>query len=190
MRFFAVGLMPLVLVLERAAQAPAPKAAPPAPSRPAARALAVKPDATLAQVMRGILFPSSNLLFDAQQADPGAPRKTDPSPGGGASSSYASVYSGWEMVEGASAALEAAADIILKPGRLCSNGKPAPVGRPDYIRFAQELRDAGQKALAAAKTKSQERVSDVTNDVADACSNCHEVYRDKGPLGSPARCTP
>jgi cytochrome c556 len=41
-----------------------------------------------------------------------------------------------------------------------------------------------------AKAKSQEKVSDVTNDVADACSNCHEVYRDKGPFGSPARCTP
>jgi hypothetical protein len=57
------------------------------------------------EVMRGILFPSSNLLFDAQQVDPGAPKKTEPSPGGGASASYASDYTGWELVEGASAAL-------------------------------------------------------------------------------------
>ena len=28
-----------------------------------------------------------------------------------------------------------------------------------------------------------------TNDLADACSNCHEVYRDKGPADSPARCS-
>jgi len=29
------------------------------------------PDGTLAQVMRGILFPNANLLFDGQPKDPG-----------------------------------------------------------------------------------------------------------------------
>src|SRR5258707_7416621 len=90
MRLFIISLMPLLLVLEVAAQAPVPNAQT-APPRPAARTASIKPDATLAQVMRGILFPSSNLLFDAQQVDPGAPKKTEPSPGGGASTSYASV---------------------------------------------------------------------------------------------------
>jgi hypothetical protein len=31
---------------------------------------------------------------------------------------------------------------------------------------------------------------EVTNDIADACSSCHEPYRDKGEANGPARCTP
>jgi hypothetical protein len=159
--------------------------------RPVVRANASKPDGDLAQVMRGILFPNSNVLFDVQQHDPAVPvKKPGDAAGGSASQVYANAYTGWQVVEGAAVALEESADIILKPGRLCSNGKPVPVGRPDFVRFAQALREAGRKALVAARAKNQEQASDVTNDVAEACSNCHEVYRDKGPAGSPARCTP
>jgi hypothetical protein len=180
-----------------AAQAPSSKPAPapapkPAPSRAAAPASSSRPDGDLAQVMRGILFPNSNLLFDVQQNDPGAPPKKaeDGQPGASTTSTFANIYTGWQVVENASVALEEAADMIMKPGRVCSNGKPVPVGRPDYVKFARGLREAGHKAFVAAKTKNQEKVSDVTNDVSEACANCHEVYRDKGPAGSPARCTP
>jgi hypothetical protein len=159
----------------------------PPPAAPAAAASA--PTGELAQLMRGILFPNSNLIFDAQSNDPGAPKKEGAS-GGGASAAFANVYSGWQMVEGAAVALAEAPDLILKPGRLCSNGKPVPVDRPDFIKFAQGLREAGIATLAAAKEKSQDKVIEVTDKVADACANCHEVYRDKGPAGDPARCTP
>ena len=60
----------------------------------------------------------------------------------------------------------------------------------DFQQFAREMRGASLAVLEAARTKSQEKVSDATNDLADSCSNCHEVYRDKGPADSPARCTP
>jgi hypothetical protein len=143
----------------------------------------------LAQMMRGIMFPNSNLIFDAQTNDPGAPKK-ESSTGGGASATFASVYSGWQVVEGAAVALAEGADLVLKPGRLCSNGKPVPVDRADFIKFAEGLREAGVATLAAAKEQSQDKVIEVTDKVADACANCHEVYRDKGPAGSPERCTP
>ena len=55
-----------VLVLVAACSSPAP-----APTAPAADAPQVK--GTLNQVMRGILFPNSNIIFDAQDKDPGAP---------------------------------------------------------------------------------------------------------------------
>jgi hypothetical protein len=152
-------------------------------------AAAAPPTGELAQLMRGILFPNSNLIFDAQSNDPGAPKK-ESATGGGATATFASVYSGWQMVEGAAVALAESPDLILKPGRLCSNGKPVPVDRPDFIKFAQGLREAGIATLAAAKEKSQDKVIEVTDKVADACANCHEVYRDKGPAGDPARCTP
>jgi len=163
--------------------------APPPADTAKPSAAAAPPTGELAQLMRGILFPNSNLIFDAQSNDPGAPKK-EGAAGGGASAAFANVYSGWQMVEGAAVALAEAPDLILKPGRLCSNGKPVPVDRPDFIKFAQGLREAGIATLAAAKDKSQDKVIEVTDKVADACANCHEVYRDKGPAGDPARCTP
>ena len=119
-------------------------------------------------------------------------RRKNPTPpsSGGASAAYANVYSGWQVVEGAAVALEESADLILKGGRLCSNGKPAPVARADYVKFAAALRDTSRQALVAAKAKDQMKLSDITNDLADACSMCHEKYRDKGPAGSPERCLP
>src|ERR1700731_3375852 len=83
-----------------------------------------RPAGDLAQVMRGILFPNSNLLFDVQQNDPGAPPKLDTHVNGSASKNYADVYTGWQVVEGAATAIAESADIILKRGRLCSNGRP------------------------------------------------------------------
>ena len=162
------------------------------PTRPVAPAQArttPKPDGDLAQLMRGVLFANSNILFDVQEHDPGAPPKQDTS-GGGASNNYANVYAGWQAVEAAAVALAESTDLILKPGRLCSNGKPVPVQRADFIKYAEGLRSAARKSLAAALAKNKEQVADSTNDLADACSNCHEPYRDKGPAGGPARCTP
>ena len=144
---------------------------------------------TLAQVMRGIYFPNANLIFDVQQHDPGAPKKKADSTGT-STDTYSSAYSEWEKVENAAVALSDAVDLILKPGRTCQNGKPVPVSQPDFQQFARAMRAAGIVALQAARTRSQEKVSDATNNIAEACSGCHEVYRDKGPADSPARCTP
>jgi hypothetical protein len=139
--------------------------------------------------MRGIYFPNANLIFDVQQHDPAA-AKSSTEPGSSASTTYANTYSGWEQVEAAAVALTDGVDLILKPGRLCQNGKPVPLQAADFQTFARNMRTAGQAVLAAARMKNQEKVSDATNDLADACAMCHEVYRDKGPANSAARCTP
>jgi hypothetical protein len=139
--------------------------------------------------MRGIFFSSSNVIFDVQQNDPGAPKKPA-EPGTSASSAYSNTYTGWDAVDNAAVALTDGVDLILKAGRSCQNGKPAPVAQPDFQKFAREMRAAGLAVLQAARTRNQEKVSDATNNLADACANCHEVYRDKGPADSPARCTP
>ena len=166
-------------VVAAPAQAPAPKSA--SPRR------AAKPTGTLAQVMRGIYFPNANLIFDVQQHDPGVPKKASNS--GSSTDTYSAAYSEWDKVENAAIALTDGVDLILTSGRTCQNGKPVPINQPDFQTFAQAMRDAGIVALQAARTKSQEKVSDATNNIAEACSNCHEVYRDKGPADSPARCT-
>jgi len=162
------------------------------PPRPAAaRPAAAKPTGTLAQIMRGIYFPNSNVIFDVQQNDPSAPKKKPGVDAGtSATETYAGTYSGWEAVENAAVALTDGVDLILAPGRSCQNGKPVPLQQADFQKFARDMRAAGLAVLQAARTKSQEKVSDATNNLSDACSNCHEVYRDKGPADSPARCNP
>src|SRR5262249_40335244 len=114
----------------------------------------------LAQIMRGIYFPNSNLIFDVQQNDPGAPKKKSES--GSSTDTYGGAYSEWEKVENAAIALGAAVDLILTPGRTCQNGKPVPINQADFQKFARDMRAASAVALAAARTKSQEKVSDAT----------------------------
>ena len=143
-----------------------------------------EPVGHLAHVMRGILFPNSNILFDVQTTDPDAP-KTEES-GAGGSSRFANIYTGWPVVENAAVALAESANLLILPGRLCENGEPVPV-EDDWVEYAQGLEQAGVKALEAAKSRSQDAVSEVTNDIAEACSNCHSVYRDV-PGGNAERC--
>jgi len=105
-----------------------------------------KPSGTLAQIMRGIYFPNSNIIFDVQKVDPAAP-KPAAAGGGAATDAYAGVYGGWERVENAAIALTDAVDLLTTPGRVCQNGKPVPSQRADYKKFADEMRKAGLKVL-------------------------------------------
>jgi hypothetical protein len=136
------------------------------------------PYATLAQVMRGIPFPASNIIFDTQTADPAAPPPRTAT-SAGATATCASVYGGWQQVENSALALSETANLLLIPGRVCENGKPAPVEREDFVRFARGLADAGKAAYDAARSRNLDAMVDVSGTVSDACAQCHEVYRDK-----------
>jgi len=144
----------------------------------------------LAQVMRGILFPSSNIIFTVQTHDPAEKVKaTDVTANAGGFNFVTwggGIYSGWELVDYAAVALAESAPLMLTPGRRCENGKPVPVNDPEWIKFTQELLEAGKAAYKASQTRNQEAVSDVSNQVADSCSNCHQVYRDKRIAGRDA----
>ena len=142
-----------------------------------------EPMGSLAQVMRGILFPNSNILFDVQSVDPANPPPA--AAGGGATANFSGIYSGWQMVENAAIALGEAANLIVIPGRRCENGRDVPLSEPNWAQFTQQLKDAADVALVAARASDQAAASDATNDIAEACYGCHEVYRDVEP-----RCTP
>jgi hypothetical protein len=159
------------------AQPPAP-AAPPAP--------AVQPYGTLAQMMRGIPFPNSNIIFDTQSTDPGAPAK--PSEGSTATQQFSGVYGGWQAVENAALALQETANLLKVPGRMCENGRPAPVDQADFQMWTQGLADAGAAALKAAQSKNLDAMVEVSGTVSDACAMCHEKYRDTPDVKD--RCIP
>jgi hypothetical protein len=136
-----------------------------------------KPYSNLAQLMRGIPFTFANIVFDAQSEDPGAERKPA-AVGGGATATFKNVYGGWQEVENSALALSESANLILIPGRVCENGRPVPIEQEDFRAAAQALADAGQAAYQAAQSKSMDKIVEVSETVAMACSQCHEPYRD------------
>jgi hypothetical protein len=177
---FVAGIGAMAVVQ---AQAPAARAG----GAPAAARYRVH--GNLNQLMRGILFPSSNVLFAAQnedfakiQQDKDPSLATDPLRG---------VYNGWTAVENAGLALSESANLLMIPGRVCSNGKPAPVGNADWAKFVAGLREAGLEAAKAARAKNQDAMLDVSDKMTSACAACHDVYREKTDKqgGVAARCT-
>ena len=162
--------------------APASAAAGPAPTFPVT--------GTLNQVMRGILFPSSNVLFDVQTKDPGAGSKGGVAHGDAATTSnrYGDVYAPWMVVDAAAISIAEIGPVLMQPGRRCENGKPVPVDRTDWKQYVQGVVEAGRAAYRASQRRSQDAVSDATNQISDACANCHRVYRDVPSAAM--RCTP
>ena len=159
-----------------------------AAARPAASSQtpAFPPAGNLAQVMRGILFPSSNIIFTVQTIDPAEKKKPNDAPQQGGFNWMTwggDIYPAWEVVDYAAVALAESAPLMLTPGRKCENGKPVPVNDPEWIQFTNELAEAGRAAYKASQTRNQEKVSDVTNVIADACLHCHQVYRDRRASG-------
>ena len=161
------------------AQAPAPANDAP-PAAPVAQV-----HGNLAQVMRGILYPASNVVFFAQSEDP-ATVKTE----GDASTSpnpLSSSYGGWEAVSNAGIALAESANLLTIPGRMCMNGTPVPVQNADWQMWVQGLRDAGMTAYKAGQARTMDAVLEAADVMSTACQNCHDKYREV-PGGIPARC--
>jgi hypothetical protein len=141
-----------------------------------AQAPAAKVHGTLAQVMRGVLFPNANVFYFAQGDNPADVKHDDDD--SLATNPLASAYGGWEAVENSAVALAESANLLTIPGRKCSNGRDVPLRNADWVKFVQDLRDAGMTAFKAAQSKKQENILEASDAVTTACSNCHEKYRD------------
>ena len=167
------------------AQAPkgkeATKTAPPAAK--AASAAAKGPatvQANLGQLMKGVLYINSNVIFAAQGNDPA---KVAPAKDSSVSTdALSSTYGKWEAVENSSMALIEAANLLTLPGRKCANGRAVPINNPDWAKFLTGLREAGMVAYAAAKAKDQDKILDAADAITTACANCHDKYREKPTL--------
>jgi hypothetical protein len=181
---FVACALSVVLVLSGVVVA---QQAPAKPAAPAQGAAMQTPQlhGTLLQVMRGILFVNSNIIFTAQAEDPATLKRDEfeaTSP-----RAMTGLYGGWESVENASVALAEAANLLIIPGRRCSNGRLAPIDNPDWVKYVQILRDSGMAALKAARSKNQDAIVEVSETVTQACANCHERWRDVEPITNRCR---
>jgi hypothetical protein len=175
-----------VLISNGCGRGEAPAEQQPAGAAPAANSAgSMQVHANLNQLMRGIMFPNSNIFFVAQSQDPGTikPHKDptlSPNP-------LTGIYRGWGAIENSGLAMAEAANLLMIPGRVCSNGKPAPINNADWPGFVQGLRDAGLAAYKAAQSKDMDMVVEAADQVTTACLNCHNVYREKAAAAD--RCT-
>ena len=171
--------IPGVFLAVADAQAPARGLAP-APAKGAAATPSTPVEANLAQLMRGTLYPSSNVIFAAQDQNPDkVPPAKDPAT---ATDPLASAYGKWTAVENSGLAIAEAATLLTIPGRKCANGRAVPLQNVDWPKFVQGLRDAGMAAYKAAQSKNQDNIVEAAGTITEACANCHDRYREKPNL--------
>jgi hypothetical protein len=147
------------------------------PPTPATATMQVQ--SNLNQLMRGVLYPASNVVFSAQIDNPADVKFVPGQDPSMATDPLLSTFGGWQAVENAALALTESANLLLIPGRNCANGLPVPMNNPDWSKFVQELRDAGMKAFLAAQSKNQDKMVEAADTLAAACAGCHKKWREK-----------
>ena len=151
---------------------------------PAAPVVQPRVYANMLQLMRGTLYPQSNVIFTAQVEDPAAFKPAAHQ--STSSDPFTSAYGGWEAVENSGMAMAETANLLLVP-RQCSNGKPAPVQNADWKMWIDELREAAVGVYKAGQAKNDDVVLEAADKLATACLHCHTKYRNV-PGGVPNRC--
>lgn len=144
-----------------------------------------KAEANLLQIMRGVMFPESNVVFAGQMDVSKIPEGPQPalSP-----NLLTSVFGGWPAVENSSLALSETADLLMVPGRTCANGNPVPVTEAAWVKYVSGMRAAALDAYKTAQTKNTDDMVDSAGALSDSCMACHNVYR-SNRAGMAGRCT-
>jgi hypothetical protein len=157
-----------------------------------AQAPAATPDAqvpaNLNQLMRGAFYPPANVVFFAQADNPAEIKFVPGHDPNMSTDPLTSTFGGWQAVENAALTLAESASLLSVPGRVCSTGVPVPVTHPDWIKFVNDVREAGLKAYAAAKAKDQDKIIEVADPLNASCTGCHRRFRDRRAPAT--RCTP
>ena len=163
-----------------------------------APALPSRPGGNVNQLMRGIFFHNSNLIFSIQEVEAKdiPPQPPASRPDGLTTFDWGlMLYTGWPAVENSALALADASRLLFEPGLRCQNGRLAPVTEPDWIRFTEGMIAVAKRTYRLAQTKNKDAVSAFTTDLSDACNACHRTYRDVGgrgrggpPAGISGRC--
>jgi hypothetical protein len=131
------------------------------------------------QLMRGVLYPASNVVFSAQADDPGKVKFIPGHDPGMSTDPLTSTFGGWLAIENAALALAESVSLFSIAGRRCSNGEPAPTKDPAWAMFLQQVRDASLQAYKAAQAKDQDKMIATAETLSAACAGCHRKWRDR-----------
>ena len=144
------------------------------------------PTGNLAQLMRGVFFHNSNLIFTIQEMEAKdlPPKPPDSRPDGLTTFDWGlMIYTGWRAVEQSATAIADASALMMLPGLRCENGRAAPVTEPDWIRFTDRMVSVARRTYRLAQTKNKDALAEYTLDLSNACNACHSTYRDVGGRG-------
>lgn len=115
-----------------------------------AEAPTFQPVGTTLQLMKGIVIPSSNVIFNVPSQAP----KTDEE---------------WASVQNNALMLAEAGNLLMMEGRAKDNG--------EWMKDAKELVTAGSAAFQAANAKDVNKLTDIGDDILTACETCHTKYK-------------
>ena len=179
----ALILMSLVVVVSACSKSTPP----PTPATTASTETPMVPVGTVKEVMKGIVDPTSKVLWDSVGTESGKNGLVEKAP---------KTDEEWAVLEHNALSLAEAANLLKIPGRHMAlpeqaNAKTAP-GAPEltpaqieekvnkdraaWDAKADVLRTTATKAIAAAKAHDKDGILNVGEEIDNACESCHKVY--------------
>jgi hypothetical protein len=132
------------------------RAVPAAASAPAA----APPVASVKQIMRGIVGPSANVVFEAVSTTVSAAGIEEKAP---------KTDTEWAEVGSSAAALVESANMLTVG--------PRAVDRTEWVAMSKAMADAGMTALKATEQKDAAGVLAAGEAINSSCDNCHRKYQ-------------
>ena len=111
--------------------------------------IAPKPVASVTQLMRAMVIPASNALFDVARNEP----ETDEA---------------WGAVKNQAVILAESGNLLLMRQR----ARDSEV----WLSTSRALVEAGEEALKAAEAENAAAVAEAGNQIIEACESCHEKH--------------
>jgi hypothetical protein len=121
---------------------------------------AIKPVATVRQIMIGIVAPSAKIVFDSVGTIVSAAGVEERKPQNDEE---------WAVVGSSAAALVESANLMVMGGRAVDKG--------DWVKMSQALADAGMMAVKAADAKDTDGILTAGSIINTSCDDCHQRYQ-------------
>jgi len=132
-----------------------------APKAAAASAdVVLAPVASVKQIMKGIVGPAANRVFDSVQISVTKQGTEEKVP---------QTDAEWEAIGNDAAALAEAGNLIMMNGRAADNG--------DWMKISRQMIDASKVVLKAVEAKSPDKILESGEALNASCDTCHEKYQ-------------
>lgn len=120
----------------------------------------LQPIGSVTHIMRGIVDPAADVVFNAVSTTVTSAGVEEKAP---------SSQQEWDRVSDSAAALAESGNLLLVGSRAVDHG--------DWTKWSRKLVDAGVVALRAAEAKDSAGVFAAGEAIYEACDNCHKTYR-------------
>ena len=137
--------------------------------RAAATPSAIRPDATILEIMATLVVPTSKVVFEAVSTETVQGKEVQKQP---------KTDAEWATVRENALKMVEASKLIAMEGELGPKDIEALLAkhRPEWNKFAREFGDVANTAARAAEKKDVDGVFGAAGDLDTACENCHLTF--------------